>query len=58
MYDAARVLHFRPMFDTLTNRLGDVFTRLRGKGRLSEADVDAMVAAAARHLNAGEKRRA
>jgi len=29
------------MFDTLTNRLGDVFTRLRGKGRLSEADVDA-----------------
>ena len=29
------------MFDTLTDRLGDVFTRLRGKGRLSEADVDA-----------------
>jgi signal recognition particle subunit SRP54 len=29
------------MFDTLTSRFGDVFTRLRGKGRLSEADVDA-----------------
>ncbi|MFQ5555072.1 MAG: signal recognition particle protein [Acidimicrobiia bacterium] len=27
------------MFDALTARLGDVFTRLRGKGRLSEADV-------------------
>ncbi len=29
------------MFDTLTERLGDAFTRLRGKGRLSEADIDA-----------------
>ncbi len=29
------------MFDSLTSRLGDVFTRLRGKGRLSESDVDA-----------------
>ena len=29
------------MFDALSDRLGDVFTRLRGKGRLSEADVDA-----------------
>ena len=29
------------MFDALSNRLGDVFTRLRGKGKLSEADVDA-----------------
>jgi len=41
MHAAVPVLHFLPMFDTLTNRLGDVFTRLRGKGRLSEADVDA-----------------
>lgn len=29
------------MFDTISNRLGGVFTRLRGKGRLTEADVDA-----------------
>ncbi len=29
------------MFDSLTDRLSDVFSRLRGKGRLSEADVDA-----------------
>ncbi|MDX1689544.1 MAG: signal recognition particle protein [Acidimicrobiia bacterium] len=29
------------MFDTLTSRLGGVFDRLRGKGRLTEADVDA-----------------
>jgi signal recognition particle subunit SRP54 len=29
------------MFDTISNRLGDVFAKLRGKGRLSEADVDA-----------------
>ncbi|MGI9648134.1 MAG: signal recognition particle protein [Acidimicrobiia bacterium] len=28
------------MFETLTNRMGGVFTRLRGKGRLSESDVD------------------
>jgi signal recognition particle subunit SRP54 len=28
------------MFDTVSTRLGEVFTRLRGKGRLSEADVD------------------
>ncbi len=28
------------MFDTISNRLGDVFSRLRSKGRLSEADVD------------------
>ena len=28
------------MFDTLTSRLGEVFERLRGRGRLSEADVD------------------
>ena len=27
------------MFDTLTDRLGATFTRLRGKGRLSESDV-------------------
>ena len=31
---------FGPMFETLTNRMGGVFTRLRGKGRLSETDVD------------------
>jgi signal recognition particle subunit SRP54 len=29
------------MFDTLTDRLGGIFERMRGKGRLSEADVDA-----------------
>jgi signal recognition particle subunit SRP54 len=29
------------MFDTLTERFAGIFTRLRGKGRLSEADVDA-----------------
>ena len=28
------------MFDNLTNRLGDIFGRLRSKGRLSEAQVD------------------
>ena len=28
------------MFETLTNRMGGVFTRLRSKGRLSESDVD------------------
>ncbi len=29
------------MFDTLSDRLSTVFTALRGKGRLSEADIDA-----------------
>ncbi len=29
------------MFDTLSDRLSKVFTGLRGKGRLSEADIDA-----------------
>src|SRR5690348_9135180 len=29
------------MFDTLSDRLDKVFTALRGKGRLSEADIDA-----------------
>ncbi|MCW2495386.1 signal recognition particle protein [Jatrophihabitans sp.] len=29
------------MFDTLSDRLGAVFTNLRGKGRLSDADIDA-----------------
>ncbi|HVF80111.1 MAG TPA: signal recognition particle receptor subunit alpha, partial [Solirubrobacteraceae bacterium] len=29
------------MFDTLSDRLDNVFSKLRGKGRLSEADVDA-----------------
>ena len=29
------------MFDTLSDRLDKVFTGLRGKGRLSEADIDA-----------------
>ena len=28
------------MFETLTSRLGGVFSQLRGKGRLSESDVD------------------
>jgi signal recognition particle subunit SRP54 len=29
------------MFDSISDRLGEVFTRLRSKGRLTEADVDA-----------------
>jgi len=29
------------VFDTLTERFGGIFGRLRGKGRLSEADIDA-----------------
>jgi len=29
------------VFDTLSDRLNGIFTRLRGKGRLSEADIDA-----------------
>lgn len=29
------------MFDTLSDRLSGIFTKLRGKGRLSDADVDA-----------------
>src|SRR3954451_4814730 len=29
------------MFDTLSDRLETVFANLRGKGRLSEADIDA-----------------
>src|SRR3954463_4854912 len=29
------------MFETLSGRLESVFTALRGKGRLSEADIDA-----------------
>jgi len=29
------------VFDTISTRFGDVFTRLRGKGRLSAADVEA-----------------
>ncbi|HSF86573.1 MAG TPA: signal recognition particle protein, partial [Acidimicrobiia bacterium] len=29
------------MFDTISSRLGDVFSRLRSKGRLDEKDVDA-----------------
>ncbi len=29
------------MFDTLTQRFEDVFVRLRGKGKLSESDIDA-----------------
>ena len=32
------------MFDTLRERLGGVFKRLRGKGRLTEADVNEMLA--------------
>ena len=29
------------MFDTLSDRLSGIFTKLRGKGRISEADIDA-----------------
>src|SRR5664279_2434208 len=32
------------MFDSLTSRLGGVFDKLRGRGALSEADVDAALA--------------
>jgi signal recognition particle subunit SRP54 len=30
-----------PVFDTLSDRLSGIFTKLRGKGRLSDADIDA-----------------
>ena len=29
------------MFDTLSDRLSGIFTKLRGKGRLTDADIDA-----------------
>ncbi|MBQ1015002.1 signal recognition particle receptor subunit alpha, partial [Micromonospora sp. M51] len=29
------------MFDTLSDRLSGIFTNLRGKGRLTDADIDA-----------------
>ena len=29
------------MFDTLSDRLNGIFTKLRGKGRLTDADIDA-----------------
>ncbi|WP_235486990.1 signal recognition particle receptor subunit alpha, partial [Frankia sp. AvcI1] len=29
------------MFDTLSSRLDKVFTSLRGRGRLTDADIDA-----------------
>jgi signal recognition particle subunit SRP54 len=32
---------FCAVFDTLSDRLSGIFTKLRGKGRLSEADIDA-----------------
>ena len=32
------------MFDNLSDRLGGVFKRIRGKGRLTEADVNEMLA--------------
>src|ERR1700723_2640392 len=32
------------MFDSLQRRLGDAFDKLRGRGALSEADVDAALA--------------
>src|SRR6188768_889513 len=31
----------KPLFATLSDRLSDAFKNLRGKGRLSEADIDA-----------------
>src|SRR6187401_1829297 len=31
----------KPLFATLSDRLADTFKNLRGKGRLSEADIDA-----------------
>ena len=32
------------MFDNLSDRLGGVFKRIRGKGRLTEADVNELLA--------------
>ena len=29
------------MFDTLSDRLSGIFTKLRGKGKLTDADIDA-----------------
>jgi signal recognition particle subunit SRP54 len=34
-------LRTNSVFDTLSDRLNGIFTKLRGKGRLSEADIDA-----------------
>ena len=34
-------LHFRAMFETISNRLNDVFGQLRSKGKLSDDDVTA-----------------
>ena len=34
-------LPWRPVFDTLSDRLSAAFTSLRGKGRLTDADIDA-----------------
>ena len=31
------------MFDNLSNRLEGIITKVRGKGRLTEADVDEMM---------------
>ena len=32
------------MFDTLTDRLGNIFGRLRNRGKLSESDINAVMA--------------
>ena len=31
------------MFDTLTDRLGNIFGRLRSRGKLSESDINAII---------------
>ena len=40
------------MFDTLSDRLDKVFTSLRGKGKLSESDIDATARTASEVLAA------
>ena len=32
------------MFDTLTDRLGNIFGRLRSRGKLSESDINTVMA--------------
>src|SRR5688500_18243662 len=39
-WPAARPVGSRHMFDTLSTRLDDIFTRLRARGRLNEKQID------------------
>ena len=40
------------MFDSLSDRFEGIFKRIRGKGRISEADIDERVAEVAKGRNA------